>query len=50
VSAVRFSEVVKLLAFSKFNFKIDVTLIAKQLIEFLLVGSVLPLELIVQMG
>ena len=49
MSAVRSGEVVKPLPFSKFCFKVDVTLIAKQLIEFLLVGSVRSLDLAIQL-
>jgi len=50
VSVVRSGKVIKPLPFSKFNFKINVTLIAKKLKEFLLVGSVGPLELVIQLG
>jgi len=40
VGAVRPGEVVELLPFGEFGFQIDIPLVAKQLIEFLLIGPV----------
>lgn len=47
--AVRSGEVVEPLPFVQFGFEVDVTFVTEQLIELLLIGTVGPLDLAVQL-
>ena len=50
MGAVRPGEVVEPLPLPEFDLKIDVTLVAEELVELLLIGPMGPLDLAVQLG